>query len=147
MVEMCLREEETEAEKFWLHKGWLMIKKENRLRKNKHFKYIYKHGETKSFGCVALTFAKTKFVPFKVGFSVSKKIGKSVVRSKVKRRMREAFCALQKNVNTKYNYIFVAKEGIQNLDFWQIKKNMEDVLAKNNLIVQSATVNIGDNND
>ena len=107
-----------------------MIKSENRLRKNKHFKFIYKHGTTKSFDYLTLTFVKTKTSPLKVGFSVSKKVGKSVVRSKVKRRLREAFCALQKNINQNNNYIFSAKEGIQNLDYWQIKQNMQELLQK-----------------
>ena len=110
-----------------------MIKSENRLRKNKHFKYIYKHGTTKGLNFLTLTFVKTKTKPLKVGFSVSKKVGKSVVRSKVKRRLREAFCALQNNIKQDYNYIFVAKEGIQDLDFWQIKTNMQDLLKKCNL--------------
>ena len=107
-----------------------MIKSENRLRKNKHFKYIYKNGETKSVGYIALTFLKTKYKPLKVGFSVSKKIGKSVVRNKVKRRLRESFCSMQKNINPNYNYIFVAKEGIQNLTYFNIQKDMLSLLKK-----------------
>ena len=110
-----------------------MIKKENRLRKNKHFKFIYKHGETKSYNALALTFAKTKIQPFKVGFSVSKKIGKSVVRNKVKRRLRECFCLMQSGINKKYNYIFIAKAGIQDLTFEQLKANVKTLLLKNGL--------------
>lgn len=110
-----------------------MIKNENRLKKNKHFKFIYKHGETKTHKFLSLTFVKTKISPFKVGFSVSKKVGKSVVRNKVKRRLRECFCLLQKNINTKHNYIFTAKEGISNLSFLELKQNMLDLLKKCNL--------------
>ena len=110
-----------------------MIKSENRLRKNKHFKYIYKHGETKSLNKLTLTFLKTKYKPFKVGFSVSKKIGKSVVRNKVKRRLRECFVALSKNVNTNYNYIFSAREGIQDMSYQEIYDNMLQLLKKCNL--------------
>ena len=40
--------------------------------------------------------------------SVSKKIGKSVVRSKVKRRLSEGFRSLMPNVNPNYNYIFIS---------------------------------------
>ena len=68
-----------------------MLKKENRLKKNKHFNYIYKKGNTEFEKHINLCFLKTKFKPFKVGFSVSNKIGKSNVRNKVKRRLRESF--------------------------------------------------------
>lgn len=107
-----------------------MIKNQNRLRKNKHFKFIYKHGETKSVDCLAVAFAKTKIKPFKVGFSVSKKIGKSVVRNKVKRRLRECFCSFYNNINQKHNYIFIAKPGIENLSFAEIKTVMQNLLKK-----------------
>lgn len=111
-----------------------MIQKKHRLTKNKHFQYIYRKGESKQTKTLSLVFVKTKFKDFKVGFSVSKKIGKAVVRNKVKRRMREAFNLLCENISNKYNYIFVAKSGIENLDFYGIKTEMENILKKANVI-------------
>lgn len=113
-----------------------MLKRENRLKKNRHFIYIYRHGETKSLGKIALTFAKTKVRPFKIGFSVSKKIGKSVVRNKVKRRMRSACANLMKNklFNKSYNYIFIAREGIELMTMNEIENNMMSLLKKAGVI-------------
>ena len=37
-----------------------MINKQNRLKKNRHFKYIYKHGETKYSQTLGVVFVKTK---------------------------------------------------------------------------------------
>ena len=105
-----------------------MIKNENRLRKNKHFKYIYKHGKSVGNEFLCVVFVKTKFQPFKVGFCVTKKIGNSVVRNKVKRRLRESFCKL--DVNKHFNYIFIAKSGIENLSFEQIVALMQNLLKK-----------------
>ena len=107
-----------------------MLKKENRLKKNRHFKYIYKHGETKVLNKLSLVYIKTKFKTYKVGFSVSKKVGKSVVRNKIKRRLRECFLSLSNVINKKYNYIFIAREGIDNMSFLEIKQNMIDILKK-----------------
>ncbi len=114
-----------------------MIKSENRLRKNKHFRYIYKHGETKTYKVLTVTFVETKFKTIKVGFSVSKKIGKSVVRNKVKRRLRESFVSLQRNIKPNRNYIFTAKQGIENLDFHEIRQNMMEILKKNGLYIEN----------
>ena len=112
-----------------------MIRRENRLKKNKHFRYIYKHGETKQQDALSVCFVKTKYKPNKIGFSVSKKIGKSHVRNKVKRRMSGAFMSIYANVNNSYNYIFVARSGIENLTYEQIKQNMINILKKAKLYV------------
>ena len=107
-----------------------MIKRENRLKKNKHFGYIYKHGQGLKLGFLSLVFIKAKVRPFKVGFSVSTKIGKAVVRNKVKRRMREAFGQIVQQVDRRYNYIFVAKDGIQDASFDDIKTNIINIVKK-----------------
>lgn len=111
-----------------------MIKRENRLKKNKHFNYIYKHGTSVRKDFVALVYTKLKIKPFKVGFSVSNKIGKSVVRNKVKRRMREAFKQIIGLVDRRYNYIFVAKDGITNKTFLEIKECMLSAVKKAGLL-------------
>ena len=111
-----------------------MLKKENRLKKNKHFNYIYKNGKSLSQGVLGLVFIKLKIKPFKVGFSVSNKIGKSVVRNKVKRRMREAFKQIIPILDKRYNYIFVAKTGIVEKSFDQIKSNMLSLVQKAGLV-------------
>ena len=114
-----------------------MIKKENRLKKNRHFNYIYKHGTTVKQGVISLVYIKLKIKPFKVGFSVSNKIGKSVVRSKVKRKMREAFNQIVALIDRRYNYIFVAKEGIAEKTFQEIKANMLAIIQKAGLLNES----------
>ena len=111
-----------------------MIKRENRLKKNRHFNYIYKHGASARYGCVALVYLKTKSKPYKVGFSVSNKIGKSVVRNKIKRQMRESFNQIAKLVDGRFNYIFVAKDGIVEKSFFEIKQNMINAVRKAGLL-------------
>lgn len=111
-----------------------MIKKEHRLTKNRHFQFIYRRGQSKQTKFITLIFVKTKFKPYKVGFSVSNKIGKSVVRSKVKRRLRESFNLIQEKVNPNFNYVVVAKKGIDVLKFLEIKKELEYCFKKANLL-------------
>jgi len=99
-----------------------------RLTKNGSFNYIYKNGLSKSSNSLRLYFIKTPNV--KVGISVSKKIGKSVVRSLVKRRIKEAFRLLIPALQVKGNYVVVAKEGISERSFSEIQNELLVLLKK-----------------
>ena len=65
------------------------MKRTYSLRKNSQFQYVYRRG--KSCACRELVLLFVRGPRMQVGFSVSKKVGKAVVRNRVKRRLREAF--------------------------------------------------------
>ena len=106
-----------------------MLKTENRLKKNKQFIFIYNKGLKAHSEHLTLMYVKSKFEEHKAGFSVSKKIGKAFVRNKVKRRMREAFKRTG-NIKNFTNYVFVAKEGIENLTFSELLCEMKSLLGR-----------------
>ena len=62
-----------------------MLERKHRLTKRKEFNYIFKKGKAFSTKLFVLNYSPTKLPTFKVGFSVSKKIGNAVIRNKVKR--------------------------------------------------------------
>ena len=106
-----------------------MLAKKNRLRKKKEFNFIYKKGEVYYSKFLALYVSKTKLPDKKVGFSVSNKVGNSVVRHKVKRKLSEVV-RLNINLLPLNNYIFVAKQGSETLSYDQLKDNVFYLLKK-----------------
>lgn len=100
-----------------------------KLKKRKSFSYIYKYGKSTSSKYFTIIYLKTKFL-YKFGFVVNKKIGKSVLRNKIKRRLRE-FCRNNLEMfNKNYNYIIIAKHEIIELNFKDYKLEFDKILNK-----------------
>ena len=110
-----------------------MLNKNNRLKKRYQFAYVYRAGEHFSGKAVVLyvTPSKTKFI--KVGFAVTKKIGKAVVRNLFRRRLREIVRKQLPNLKQNYNIIVVAREQIANYEFSFIENEIIGLLKKANL--------------
>jgi len=78
--------------------------------------------------------AKSSYGGVRAGFSVSKKIGISVVRNKVRRRLKEAFRELLPGIEGNYCVVFTAKASIENAPFAQILEEMRLLLYKHGLL-------------
>ena len=102
---------------------------DHRLRKDKQFSYIYKKGVRKNTHFLVLFITDSKYKCYKIGYSISKKIGKANVRNRLKRRMREI---VRTNSFAKdyHNYVLMAKEGIQNLNFEELLTEIKEVFNK-----------------
>ena len=82
-----------------------------RLKKNASFNYIYRNGKSISNKYMVLVYVKS-YQTLKVGYSVSKKVGNSVVRNQTKRLFRETIRTLLPNMDKHTHYIFVARPSI-----------------------------------
>lgn len=98
-----------------------MYKKNNRLKKRKQFNYIHAKGIVVSDSMMQIKFVDTKSLCYKVGFSVSKKIGNAVIRNKVKRRLKESFRTLNISIPKNFYFVIIAKQPIVEASFEEIK--------------------------
>lgn len=101
----------------------------HRLRKNKEFNYIYKKGERVSTEHFTLFVVKSKFENYKIGFSVSKKLGKANKRNKLKRRLKE-ICRRYVKIPPYRNYVLMARNDAQNVDFIFLKEEVLKLFEK-----------------
>ena len=104
-------------------------KSDHRLKQNKQFNYIYRKGEkyqTKDFNLFVI---KSKYECFKIGFSISKKVGKANQRNLLKRRLREI---VRKNNLAKeyHNYILQSKVDACTLAFAEVEKQVIELFGK-----------------
>ena len=109
------------------------MQKKYRLSGRKTFNYLLNKGTSVPAKALVLIYAPSKFTKH-VGFIVSKKIGNAVVRNRTRRRLKEAFRSIIGNVKDYTNYIIIARSGIEELDFLEIKQALTGVLKKANLL-------------
>ena len=123
--EKLFKEEEIEAENTFLLKAdlWTID-----LKKNSQFSYIYKRGERVNTQYFTLFVVKSRFDDYKIGFSVNKKIGKAHTRNKLKRRLREITKRLP--IKKFKNYVLMAKEGSEQLDFNTLQNEVKRLFEK-----------------
>lgn len=73
---------------------------------------------------------------FRLGISVSKKIGKAVVRNRIKRLIKEVFRYLANNYNLKKNIdiIIIARAPTVNMEYQDYLKSILHLLKKSKLV-------------
>ena len=104
------------------------MKKRFRVKKQKDFNAIFKEGKS---------FANRKFViyrlenneqHFRVGLSVSKKLGNAVMRNQIKRRIRHLLIEHKNQLVENVDFVVIARKGVEILDYAEMEKNLLHVL-------------------
>lgn len=109
-----------------------MLNKINRLKKRKEFNFIYKKGSIAHSNSFFMHYVKTYRKYPQIGISVSKQVGNSVIRSRVKRIISEA-CRLNIDSFAIKNYVITAKESIKDKSSKDVEIELLHMLKKNNL--------------
>lgn len=92
------------------------MKKEYRVKKNEDFSHIIKEKQSLANRSFIIYYLKNNIGHSRIGISVSKKLGKAVVRNKVKRQVR---IMIQQTIdfNDSYDYIVIVRNKYLDLDF------------------------------
>lgn len=110
------------------------MQRKYRLKSNGAFRYVYKKG----------AFAKSKYLiiryvkstrGLKVGLSVSKHVGNSVTRNRIKRYLRENFRLNLDRIDHGYTYVIIPRESIASLNCLEVGRELISLLDKVGLIV------------
>lgn len=107
-----------------------MLQKQYRLRKNGDFRKVYRQGKSVATKYLVLYPKKTKNNELRIGFSLSKKIGKAHVRNYYKRCLREILRKYLNRLNIGYDLVFLARVPISDIGFQELEKNVVYLLKK-----------------
>lgn len=107
--------------------------KEERLRKNPEFRLVYRRGRSFSTSLIVLYVYRNNKNINRVGISVSKKVGKSVVRSRVKRLIGESVRLNKENLKQGYDLVFVARSASSDKCYKDIENSVKYLFRKSGL--------------
>ena len=110
------------------------MKKTSALKQNRIFKYLYYRGGSEVSKTLVLYFKKNKTRTNRLGITVSKKIGKAVVRNRVKRLIKENYRLREDGIKSGYDIVVVARTRAAFSDFRTIGKELEYLLGKCDLL-------------
>lgn len=106
----------------------------NRLRKNYEFKYVYNNGKVFSNNLLVMYLTENKSDYNKVGFSVSKKVGNSVERNKVRRRIKECYRLNSIDIKKGYNIVFVSRVRAKDASYKELEKAMIAIFKRSQIL-------------
>jgi ribonuclease P protein component, eubacterial len=106
-----------------------------RLRKNAEFKFVYNKGKVIANSLIVMYFVPNRTSCNKAGFSVSKKVGISVVRNKVRRRLKESYRLNEYRIKKGYNIVFVARVRSNSANYVELQKAMISLFRKAQILV------------
>jgi len=102
-----------------------------RLKKNTEFKAVYNNHKSFASKNLVLYIGKnSKKEGPKIGFSVSSRIGNSVVRARTKRRLRAAAGGFVEKIKPDISLIFIARKPVLTIGYKELKRDMAWLLNR-----------------
>ncbi|MGE4283121.1 MAG: ribonuclease P protein component [Clostridia bacterium] len=100
------------------------------LTENRVFKRIYARGNSLANNLLVIYFSKNGLNINRLGITVNKKIGKAVVRNRVRRLIKESYRLKEDFIKENYDVIFVARVRAQDASYREISGAMKNLLKR-----------------
>ena len=90
------------------------------LKKNHQFQFVYHNGKSYANRYLVMYIKENGLEKNRIGISVSKKVGNSVVRHRVKRLIKESYRLHENVFNSGLDIVIVARPGAASVGFHEI---------------------------
>ena len=102
------------------------------LKKREQFESVYNNGNYRANKELVIRVLPNNLDFSRYGITVSRRVGKAVVRNRIKRRFREII--RQMGLPPGFDIVFVARAAVAVAGYAEMKKSAEDLLSRAGLI-------------
>ena len=104
------------------------------LKKNRDFQNVYKNGKSKANKQFVMLILPNDTMENRIGISVSRKIGNSVIRHHIARLVRETFRLNRDRIAAGYDIVLVARQGAKEADFHQVSRSVLHLAGQHRIL-------------
>lgn len=104
------------------------------LKKNIDFKNVYKNGTSQANRYLVMYVLPNEYKKNRLGISVSKKVGNSVVRHRVTRLIRESYRLNETLFKRDFDMVVIARASAKDRTFAEIESALLHLAQKNHII-------------
>ncbi|HHV38366.1 MAG TPA: ribonuclease P protein component [Tepidimicrobium sp.] len=97
------------------------MEKKHRLRSNKDFKTVYRKGKSYWNRNIGIYIMENNLENSRIGFSITKKFGNSVIRNRTRRRISEICRQNFDNIKKGYDIIIIPRKNVVDISYRQLK--------------------------
>lgn len=107
------------------------------IKKNRDFQIVYKNGTSYANRLLVMYVYPADREETRIGISVSKKVGNSVVRHHVTRLIRECFRLNREHMNSGLDIIVVARAAAKDSDYKKMESAYRHLCGLHNIMKES----------
>lgn len=109
------------------------MKNYHSLRNNREFQMVYNEGNSKANRYLVLYYRKNDLEYNRLGISVSKKVGNSVVRHRLTRLIRESYRLNETDFDSNLDIVVVARASAKGKGFHEIESAFLHLARKHHI--------------
>ena len=117
------------------------------LKKNQDFQKVYRNGTSKGNRYLVMYVLKNQYMKNRLGISVSKKVGNSVVRHRLTRLVRESYRLNEELFRRNLDIVVIARPAAKGRSYQEIESAFMHLAGKHQIIEEVNDKEVSDQNN